>query len=96
MEEQELSRVEKMRITAQILEPEFEKQRGAWDILKFFEGSRRLELNFYLRYRQMSKEDKDFLFDFYKIDPCDDFDLFKRICKFWNVPITDISADAAG
>lgn len=63
--------------------------------MKLFEGTRKVEFNFYLRYQQMTEEDKLILFQFYKLYPDDDFGLFKRICKFWNTPITDVSAGAA-
>jgi hypothetical protein len=70
---------------APIQQPRSEQQNRAWGTLKWFEGTAKTEAAFYSRLQELPDEDAMFLKCFYDIT--DDWDLFKMICKFWNVPI---------
>ena len=65
---------------------QFAKNRQAWDILKFFDKTRKDEFHFWIRYQEMAVEDKDFLKSWYAHP--NDWELFVLICGFWNVPIS--------
>jgi len=60
-----------------------EKQKSIYDIMKFFRDTPRTESAFYLRFQQMDQGDIRLLMSFYDIE--EDWQVFKRICKFWNI-----------
>ena len=53
--------------------------------MKWFNGTAKNESAFYQRFQELPDEDAMFLKCFYDIT--DDWDLFKMICKFWDVPV---------
>ena len=67
------------------LQPRSELQSRAWTTMKWFDGTAKNESAFYRRFQELQDEDATFLKCFYDIT--DDWDLFKMICKFWNVPV---------
>lgn len=69
----------------QVLQPRSELQSRAWNTMRWFDGTPKTQADFYNRYHELGEEDVTFLKCFYDID--DDWDLFKMICKFWNVPV---------
>ena len=68
-----------------IPQPRSELQSRAWTTMKWFDGTAKNESAFYHRFQELPDEDATFLKCFYDIT--DDWDLFKMICKFWNVPL---------
>jgi len=60
-----------------------EKQKPIYDIMKFFKQTPRTEGAFYIRFQKMPQEDIRLLMTFYNIE--EDWQVFKKICKFWNV-----------
>ena len=66
-------------------QPRSELQNRAWTTMKWFAGAAKNESAFYQRFQELPDEDATFLKCFYDIT--DDWDLFKMICKFWNVPV---------
>jgi len=68
-----------------IPQPRSEQQSRAWTTMKWFDGTAKNESAFYHRFQELQDEDAMFLKCFYDIT--DDWDLFKMICKFWNVPL---------
>ncbi len=62
-----------------------ELQSRAWTTMKWFNGTEKNESAFYQRFQELQDEDAMFLKCFYDIT--DDWELFKMICKFWNVPV---------
>jgi hypothetical protein len=78
-----------------IQQPRSEQQSRAWGTMKWFDGTAKTEAAFYSRLQELPDEDAMFLKCFYDIT--EDWDLFKMICKFWNVPVVSRrSALAAG
>jgi hypothetical protein len=75
-----------MKFEAQIEQPQFERHRRSWATLKWFEGTPKTEDEFYLRFQDLPDEDATFLKSFYNIS--EDRDLFKMICKFWNISVS--------
>jgi hypothetical protein len=70
----------------QVYQPRAEQQDRAWNTMRWFDGTPKTQAGFYARFQEMADEDTMFLKCFYDIT--DDWDLFKMICKFWNVPLT--------
>jgi hypothetical protein len=68
-----------------VLQPRSELQSRAWTTMKWFDGIAKDESAFYQRFQELPDEDAMFLKCFYDIT--EDWDLFKMICKFWNVPV---------
>jgi len=68
-----------------ISQPRSELQSRAWTTMKWFDDTAKNESAFYHRFQELPDEDATFLKCFYDIS--DDWDLFKMICKFWNVPL---------
>ena len=60
-----------------------EKQKSIYEIMKFFESAARTEAAFYLRFKQMKQADIQLLMSYY--DMQEEWQIFKKICKFWNV-----------
>jgi hypothetical protein len=69
----------------QVLQPRSELQNRAWNTMRWFDGTPKTQAAFYSRFQELADEDVMFLKCFYDIT--EDWDLFKMICKFWNVPI---------
>ncbi|UCC96409.1 MAG: hypothetical protein JSW66_11245 [Phycisphaerales bacterium] len=69
-----------------IHQPRSEQQNRAWSTMRWFEGTAKIEADFYTRFQELPDEDTTFLKCFYDIT--DDFELFKIICKFWNVSLS--------
>lgn len=65
-----------------------ERQNRAWNTMKWFKGIPSNETEFYARFETMPLEDTTFLKSFYNIS--DDWDLFRMICKFWNIRVSDV------
>jgi len=65
-----------------------ERQNRAWNTMKWFKGVSMNEVEFYARFETMPLEEATFLKSFYNIS--DDWDLFRMICKFWNVRVSDV------
>ena len=83
---QETDQPDKMRFEAQIEQPQFERHRRSWATLKWFENTPKTEEAFCLRFQELPDEDVTFLKSFYNVS--EDWDLFKLICKFWNIGIS--------
>jgi hypothetical protein len=60
-----------------------EKQKTIYDIMKFFKQTPRTESAFYIRFQKMTQEDIQLLMSYYEVN--ENWHVFKRICKFWNV-----------
>jgi len=69
----------------QALQPRSELQNRAWNTMRWFDSTPKTQAAFYDRFQELADEDATFLKCFYDI--ADDWDLFKMICKFWNVPV---------
>ena len=82
----ETDQQDKMRFEAQIEQPQFERHRRSWATLKWFEDTPKIEEAFYLRFQELPDEDATFLKSFYNVS--EDRDLFKMICKFWNITVS--------
>ena len=83
---QETDRSDKMKFEAQIEQPQFERHRRSWATLKWFENTPKIEEEFYLRFQDLPDEDATFLKSFYNLS--EDLDLFRMICKFWNITVS--------
>jgi hypothetical protein len=82
----ETTESEKMQHTAEINPAKSEQQNRAWSTMKWFAGVAKSEAEFYARFQELPDEDATFLKSFYNIT--EDWDLFRMICKFWNVRIS--------
>lgn len=76
---------EAIQSETRIHQPRSEQQNRAWNTMRWFDGTTKTPGDFYTRFQQLPDEDATFLKCFYDI--ADDWDLFKMICKFWNVPL---------
>jgi hypothetical protein len=85
---------EEMRPTAENNEPNFHQQNRAWSTLKWFDRTAKTEAAFYTRFQTLPDEDVTFLKCFYNIT--EDRELFRMICKFWNVRIAELSRPTTG
>lgn len=85
IEDVEPARCNTMRMEAELKHDEFAQQRAAWECLKFFEQTPRTEVQFYMRFETLPREDVTLLKSFYGVDTDDE--LFTMICRFWNVGI---------
>lgn len=65
--------------------PPSELQSRAWNTMRWFDGTPKTQTDFHIRFQELADEDVTFLKCFYDIT--EDGDLFKMICKFWNVPL---------
>jgi hypothetical protein len=83
-----------MRLTAESNEPKFQQQNRAWSTLKWFDGTAKTEAAFYIRFETLPDEDVTFLKSFYNIS--EDRELFRMICKFWDVRIAELSRPTTG
>lgn len=81
---------DKLKFENQIEQPQFERHRRLWATLKWFDGTTKTEEEFHLRYKELPDEDVTFLKSFYNVT--DDWDLFRMICKFWDIRVSsDVS-----
>ena len=69
----------------QIEKSQIERHRRLWATLKWFKETPKTEEEFYLRYKDLPDEDITFLKSFYNVS--EDWDLFRMICKFWDIPL---------
>jgi hypothetical protein len=92
-EEKSLRSPHKTESQDEVYQPRAEQQKRAWNTMRWFDGTPKTQAGFYARYQEMTDEDIMFLKCFYDI--ADDWDLFKMICKFWNVPIISRRAAVA-
>ena len=76
-----------------LIQPRAELQSRAWNTMKWFAGVTKNESAFYRRFQELPDEDSMFLKCFYDIS--DDWELFKMVCKFWNVPVISRRASLA-
>ncbi|MHC4508507.1 MAG: hypothetical protein ACYTAO_06040 [Planctomycetota bacterium] len=77
---------EAVQSETQIHQPPSEQQNRAWGTMRWFDGTAKTEADFYTRFQELPDEDATFLKCFYDI--AEDFELFKIICKFWNVSLS--------
>ena len=64
-----------------------EQQSRMWNTMRWFDGTEKIEGAFYSRFQELPDEDITFLKSFYSIG--DDRELFKMICKFWDIGISN-------
>ena len=83
---QKTDTTDKTTFETQIEQPQFERHRRLWATLKWFKDTPKTEEEFYLRYRDLPDEDVTFLKSFYNVS--EDWDLFRMICKFWDISIS--------
>ncbi len=83
IENVEPARCRTMRMEAELKRDEFAQQRAAWECLKFFEQTPVTEADFRMKFASMPADDVTLLKAFYNITT--DAELFKMICRFWNV-----------
>lgn len=83
IENVEPDRCRTMQAEAQIKRDEFARQRQAWECLKFFEKTPRTEVQFFMRFESLPREDVTLLKSFYGVGTDDE--LFAMICRFWNI-----------
>jgi DNA-directed RNA polymerase subunit F len=69
---------------ARRLQPLLSDQRSAWRFLNSFAETPKDECAFRAKFLSIAPEDRAFLRMFYSLTT--GRDLFKRICRFWNVP----------
>lgn len=84
-EEKSFQPSHKTNSKTQVLQPRSELQNRAWNTMRWFDGTPKTQAAFYSRFQELGEEDVTFLMCFYDIH--EDWDLFKIICKFWNVPV---------
>ncbi len=70
----------------QVYQPRSEQQDRVWNTMRWFDGTPKTQADFYVRFLELAEEDVTFLKCFYDIS--DGWDLFKMICKFWNVSVS--------
>ena len=86
MDEEKSSRPpHKTNFKTKVHQPRAEQQNRTWNTMRWFDGTPKTQADFYARFQELADEDATFLKCFYDI--ADDWDLFKMICKFWNVPL---------
>jgi hypothetical protein len=83
---QKTDAVDEMKFETQIEQPQYERHRRSWATLKWFKGTPKTEEAFYLRFQDLPDEDVTFLKSFYNVS--EDWDLFKMICKFWDIQVS--------
>ncbi|TKJ39413.1 MAG: hypothetical protein CEE38_01345 [Planctomycetes bacterium B3_Pla] len=77
---------ETTQYAAEINDPKFEQQNRMWTTMRWFDGIEKTEAAFYTRFQDLPDEDAAFLMSFYNI--AEDRELFRMICKFWDVSIS--------
>jgi len=69
--------------TAEVSQSKAEQQSRMWSTMKWFDGTEKTEASFYIRFQDLPDEDVTFLKSFYNIG--DERELFRMICKFWDI-----------
>ncbi len=69
--------------TPQVSKSKAEQQNRMWNTMRWFDGTAKAEADFYIRFQNLPEDDVTFLKSFYHIG--DDRELFKMICKFWDI-----------
>ncbi|HEC04499.1 MAG TPA: hypothetical protein ENI81_13270 [Phycisphaerales bacterium] len=64
-----------------------EQQSRMWNTMRWFSETEKTEAAFYVRFQDLAEEDVTFLKSFYNIG--DDRELFRIICKFWDIGISN-------
>lgn len=72
--------------TPEISQSNSEQQSRMWNTMRWFDGTERTEAAFHVRFKDLPDEDVTFLKSFYGIG--DERELFRMICKFWDVRIS--------
>ncbi|MHC4580546.1 MAG: hypothetical protein ACYS14_03760 [Planctomycetota bacterium] len=73
--------------TPEINQSKSEQQSRMWSTMRWFDGIDKTEEAFCSRFKNLPDEDVAFLKSFYNIG--DDRDLFRMVCKFWNIRVPD-------
>jgi hypothetical protein len=71
---------------AEINQTKSEQQNRMWSTMKWFDGVEKTEQAFHSRFKNLPDEDVTFLKSFYNIG--DDRELFRMICKFWDIRLS--------
>jgi len=58
-----------------------------WSTMKWFNNTEKTEAAFWVRFQDLPDEDVTFLKSFYHIG--DDRELFRMICKFWDIRVSN-------
>ncbi|MHC4121056.1 MAG: hypothetical protein ACYSWO_26510 [Planctomycetota bacterium] len=77
---------ETTQYAAEINQFKSEQQERMWNTMRWFDGTDKTEAAFYTRFRNLPDEDITFLKSFYNLG--DDRELFRMICKFWDIRIS--------
>jgi len=72
--------------TAEISQTKSERQSRMWSTMRWFDATEKTESAFYVRFQDLPDEDVTFLKSFYNIG--DERELFRMICKFWDIRIS--------
>jgi len=72
--------------TPEVSKSKAEQQNRMWNTMRWFDGTAKTEADFYVRFQDLPEDDVTFLKSFYHI--ADDRELFKMICKFWDIRIS--------
>lgn len=78
---------EATQYTAEINQSKSEQQSRMWSTMRWFDGTDKTEEVFHSRFKNLPDEDVAFLKSFYNIG--DDRELFRMICKFWDVRVSN-------
>lgn len=74
---------EETEYAAEINQSKAEQQSRMWSTMRWFDGTEKTGAAFYVRFKDLPDEDVAFLKSFYNIG--DDRELFRMICKFWDI-----------
>jgi len=74
---------------AEINQSKSEQQSRMWSTMRWFDGTDKTEEAFHRRFKNLPDEDVAFLKSFYNIG--DDLELFRMICKFWDIRLSAIT-----
>ena len=83
IEDAKLAHCRTMLIETGLKRDRFAQQRAAWECLKYFEQTPAAKADFHMKFASMAADDVTLLKAFYNITT--DAELFKMICRFWNV-----------
>ncbi len=72
---------------AEINQSKAEQQSRMWSTMKWFNNTEKTEAAFWVRFQDLPDEDVTFLKSFYHIG--DDRELFRMICKFWDIRVSN-------
>ncbi len=77
---------ETTQYTAEVNHTKSEQQSRMWSTMSWFDGTDKTEVAFHSRFKNLPDEDVAFLKSFYNIG--DNRELFRMICKFWDIRLT--------